>query len=169
MKRPAPPEGREQRDGDPGSGSHLSSKFAPIRQSLLLRRCRELAPEVLERRLECHDRRIDVGLGAACASRVVLRSTSIRSMFCLAAFKPLIAAISACAPLRLGLRLELVDAGVRRMNLRGDFVLVGLSVDPVPGCVFGVSMFLLLFHISGAFTVSPERRASPLKERKCRS
>jgi hypothetical protein len=38
-----------------------------------------------------------------CVSRVDLRSTSIRSMFCLAAFKPLIAAISACA--RLGLAL----------------------------------------------------------------
>src|SRR6185436_10239139 len=127
----APPEGREQRDSDAGSGSHLSSKSEPIPQLFLLRWCRELAPEVLERRLECDDCLIDVGLGAY----------GLRVSRCLEVDEPSFDVLPGglqaidrgdfcLCPLRLGLRLELVDAGVRRTNLRSDFVLVGLQCGP---------------------------------------
>src|SRR5215204_1814997 len=129
----------------------------PVLQLLFLRRCRELASEVLERRLECDDRLVDVGLGAY----------GLRVSRCLEVdehpFDLLPCGLQAvdrgdfrlCA-LRLGLRLELVDARVRRTNLRSDLVLVGLQRGPDSRlCVWRLHVPAPL-HISVAFTVDPE-------------
>ena len=126
-------------------------EFGPILQLLLLRRCRELAPEVLERRLECDNRLIDVGLGAH-DLRVSRRLEVDQHPFDVlpGGFQAIDCGDFCLGSLWLGLGLELVDADVRRTNLRGDLVLVGLECGRGSRLRVWRLHVLLLRHISGA-------------------